>query len=188
MKIRRDWTDRTGRLSTINLELLAESLKERIYASLALLAVLLTIDPKHSTALHAAVIIGGTALSLWLASLVSSQMARRMVFGQPDAKQFEEDRQRHSPLLASAILPLLLVGLSARRPPRLQQCVRRRECFTPHRVRPRRRRERGTARFAVARPQVRARLVAGATRRLAQKTGRWGHAAGAIFHMRARNV
>lgn len=113
MKTRRDWTDRTGRLSTINLELLAESLKERIYASLALLAVLLTLDPKHSTPLHAATIIGGTALSLWLASLVSSQMARRMVFGQPDAKQFEEDQQRHSPLLASAILPLILVGLSA---------------------------------------------------------------------------
>ncbi len=112
MKTPRDWTDRTGRLSTINLELLADSLKERIYATLALLAVLLTIDPKHSEALHVAVIVGGTAFSLWLASLVSSQMARRMVFGRPDAKQFEEDQQRHSPLLATAVLPLILVGLA----------------------------------------------------------------------------
>ena len=87
-------------------------MKERIYASLALLAVLLTIDPAHSTPLHAAIVIGGTALSLWLASIMSSQMARRMVFGQPDAEQAEKDRQRHAPLLASAVLPLLLVGLA----------------------------------------------------------------------------
>jgi hypothetical protein len=110
---RRDWTDRTGRLSTIDLELLADSLKERIYASLALLAILLTLDPQHSSALHAATVIGGTALSLWLASIVSSQLANRMVFGKPDADRVEKDRQRHAPLLASAVLPLILVGLSS---------------------------------------------------------------------------
>lgn len=112
MKIRRDWTDRTGRLSTIDLELMADTLKERIYASLALLAVLLTLDPTHSSAGHAATVIGGTALSLWLASIVSARMAHRMVFGQPDADRAEKDRQRHAPLLASAVLPLILVGLS----------------------------------------------------------------------------
>jgi hypothetical protein len=109
---RHDWTDHTGRLSTIDLELLADSLKERIYASLALLAVLLTLDPTHSSTTHAAIVIGGTALSLWLASIVSAQMAHRMVFGQPDEEKFEKDRQRHAPLLASAVLPLILVGLS----------------------------------------------------------------------------
>ncbi len=113
MKLRRDWTDRTGRLSTIDLELLADTLKERIYASLAILAVLLTIDPAHSTAAHAATIIGGTALSLWLASIVSAQMAHRMVFGRPDTARIEKERQRHAPLLASAALPLILVGLSS---------------------------------------------------------------------------
>ncbi len=110
---RRDWTDRTGRLSTIDLELLADSLKERIYASLALLAVLLTVDPAHSSATHAAIVVGGTALSLWLASIVSSQMAHRMVFGQPNAEHVEKDKQRHAPLLASAVLPLILIGLSS---------------------------------------------------------------------------
>jgi hypothetical protein len=113
MKRRRDWTDRTGRLSTIDLELLADTLKERIYASLALLAVLLTLDPLRSSAQHAAIVIGGTALSLWLASIVSAQMAHRMVFGQPDADRVEKDRQRHAPLLASAVLPLIFVGVSS---------------------------------------------------------------------------
>lgn len=94
-------------------ELLADTLKERIYASLAILAVLLTIDTEHSSTTHAAVVIGGTALSLWAASFISSRMARRMVFGRsPEAEHTPRDSQKHAPLLASAVLPLILIGLS----------------------------------------------------------------------------
>ena len=92
-------------------ELLADTLKERIYATLAILAVLLTIDTQHSSVLHAAAVIGGTALSLWAASFISSRMAKRMVFGRaPEAEHTARDSQRHAPLLASAALPLILIG------------------------------------------------------------------------------
>jgi len=97
----------------IDPELLADTLKERIYASLALLAVLLTLDVQHASALHAAAIIFGTALSLWAASFISSRMAKRLVFGsRPEAAHSQRDSQKHAPLLASAALPLLLVGAS----------------------------------------------------------------------------
>lgn len=101
----------TDKQITIDPELQAEALKERIYATLALLAVLLTLDPAHATVLHATTVIGGTALSLWAASFISSRMAKRMVYGRsPEAEHTPRDSVRHAPLLASAAFPLVLVG------------------------------------------------------------------------------
>jgi uncharacterized membrane protein YeiH len=60
-------------------EYIADLLKERIYATLALLAVLISIDTAHSSSLHAAYIISGTIISLWAASMVATQMSRRMI-------------------------------------------------------------------------------------------------------------
>jgi hypothetical protein len=95
-------------------ELQAEALKERIYATLAILAVLLTLDATHTSAMHAAAIIGGTALSLWAASFISSRMAKRMVFGRsPQAEHTTRDSIKHAPLLASAAFPLLMVGAAS---------------------------------------------------------------------------
>jgi len=96
----------------IDLELMADTLKERIYATLALLAVLISIDASHTTALHVELLIGGTALSLWAASWIASQLARQMIFGRPDAEHIEREKQRHAPLLLSAVLPMFIVGLS----------------------------------------------------------------------------
>lgn len=100
-------------LSANDLELLTDVMKERIYASLALLAVLISVDPNHTSTSHVAFIVGGTALSLWAASAISSQMARRMVYGEANREQLEKDKQRHAPLLASAALPLIFIGISA---------------------------------------------------------------------------
>lgn len=98
----------------IDPELQVETLKERIYATLALLAVLLTLDPIHATAAQAAMTLGGTALSLWAASFIASRMAKRMVYGRaPEAEHTPRDSQRHAPLLASAAFPLILVGAAA---------------------------------------------------------------------------
>lgn len=99
--------------SSIDLELMADTLKERIYATLALLAILITIDASHTTALHVELVLGGTALSLWAASWISARLARQMIFGRPDAEHIEREKQRHAPLLLSAVLPMCIVGLSA---------------------------------------------------------------------------
>jgi hypothetical protein len=95
-------------------EYIADLLKERIYATLALLAVLISLDTRHTSPLHAAYIICGTIVSLWAASIVATQMSRRLVFQEQLDHSREVDHQirRHAPILASLAFPLLMVGLS----------------------------------------------------------------------------
>ena len=96
-------------------EYIADLLKERIYATLALLAVLISINPVHSNPLHAAAIICGTIVSLWAASIVATQMSRRMIFqGAVDHnKDATHQIRRHAPMLASLVFPLFMIGLAA---------------------------------------------------------------------------
>lgn len=96
-------------------EYVAELLKERIYATLALLAVLISIDTEHYSALHAVYIICGTIISLWAASIVATQMSRRLIFpGQLDhVQETHHQLRRHAPMLASLIFPLLMISLAA---------------------------------------------------------------------------
>jgi hypothetical protein len=96
------------------LELRAELLKERIYATLALLAVLISIDPHHTSSLKAAAIVAGTAFSLWIASLVATQMSYRIVMQKASLDKEALDRQylRHAPLLAAAFFPVFLILLT----------------------------------------------------------------------------
>jgi hypothetical protein len=96
-------------------EYIAELLKERIYATLALLAVMISIDTNHSSALHAAYIICGTIISLWAASIVSTQMSRRLVFkGELDhSEEMTHQMRRHAPMLAALVFPLLMILLAA---------------------------------------------------------------------------
>jgi len=99
-------------IGAIDLDFRAEILKERIYATLALLAVLLTIDTSHTSPLKAEAIIAGTAASLWAASLISTQMSRRIIKQQRLESEDTARRQLivHAPLLFSALLPLLTVA------------------------------------------------------------------------------
>lgn len=99
---------------TYELEMAAELLRERIYATLALIAVLISIDPNHSTPLVAAGIVAGTIISLWAASIASTQMSNRIVF-QNSVDHIVKLRvqiYRHMPMLYSLIFPLLLIGLA----------------------------------------------------------------------------
>ena len=97
----------------LDTELRVELLRERIYATIALLAVLLTLDTAHTSPIKAAVIVAGTALSLWAAGLVASQMSYRIIM-QKEQPKHSTDRQvlRHAPLLVAAIFPLFAISLS----------------------------------------------------------------------------
>jgi hypothetical protein len=96
-------------------EFIADLLKERIYATLALLAVLISIDTEHVSPVNAAFIMTGTILSLWAASIVATQMSRRMVFKNEldHSREVSHQIRRHAPMLASLIFPLAMIGLSA---------------------------------------------------------------------------
>ncbi len=97
-----------------SLEFRAELLKERIYATLALLAVLLTLDPHHSSAGQAALIVGGTVLSLWAASLIATTMSYRVVMQRVvPRRNFRRQLLLHSALLTAAAFPLLTFGMAA---------------------------------------------------------------------------
>lgn len=98
-------------------EYIADLLKERIYATLALLAVLISIDSEHTSALHAVYIICGTIISLLAASLVATQMSRRLVFrGELNAREEATHQlRRHAPMLAALVFPLLMIGLAMAR-------------------------------------------------------------------------
>ncbi|MFE6889050.1 hypothetical protein [Streptomyces sp. NPDC057694] len=92
-----------------------ERLKERIYASLTLLAVLVGLamsgHPSHS---GAAVAVAVTALGLWLATLVADLQAHPVAHGsRPGVREIRHVLFVSSPLLTSAVGPLLLIGLSA---------------------------------------------------------------------------
>jgi hypothetical protein len=95
------------------LEFRAELLKERIYATFVLLAVLLTIDVTHTTPFRAVVVLGGATLSLWAASLVASRMSYRIVM-----KRIESDRKlnlrlaQHRPLIYAALFPVFMATLA----------------------------------------------------------------------------
>lgn len=101
--------------SQLHKEHIAELLRERIYATLALLAILISIDTQHATPRHAALIISGTIFSLWAASLVATLMARRVVYqGELDADHEREHQlRRHAPMLATLVFPMFMIGLSA---------------------------------------------------------------------------
>lgn len=95
------------------LEFRAELLKERIYATFVLLAVLLTIDVNHMSAQRVLLVVSGTVLSLWAASLVASRMSYRIVM-----RRIESDKKlslrlaQHRPLIYAALFPIFMTLLA----------------------------------------------------------------------------
>lgn len=97
------------------LEALGERLKERIYAAITMLAVVVALaqnpHTRHSTA---ATYVVGTAVGLWLATLVADVQAHRVVHQRlPDRREAQHLLFVSSPLLSCAAGPLLMTGLSA---------------------------------------------------------------------------
>ncbi|MBA9001162.1 hypothetical protein [Thermomonospora cellulosilytica] len=93
----------------------AERLKERIYATITIVAVLMGLfrSPDISHA-DAALVVVITAVGLWAAMLSADWQVYRIVHG---AHPYGRDRRRMvyvtAPLLSSAVLPLVLICLSA---------------------------------------------------------------------------
>ncbi|MFC0843012.1 hypothetical protein ACFH04_04540 [Streptomyces noboritoensis] len=97
------------------LEALRERLKERIYAAITMLAVVVALaqnpHTRHSTA---ATYVLGTAVGLWLATLVADAQAHRVVHQRlPSRREVRHMLFVSSPLLSCAVGPLLMTGLSA---------------------------------------------------------------------------
>ncbi|WP_328371126.1 hypothetical protein OG800_47225 [Streptomyces sp. NBC_00445] len=101
--------------SAQKLEVLGERLKERIYAVITMLVVLVGLAQNtHTQHGTAAWYVTGTAVGLWLATLVADMQAHRVVH-----QRLANRREvRHllfvsSPLLSCAVGPLLMIALSA---------------------------------------------------------------------------
>ncbi|MGI5404643.1 hypothetical protein ACQEVG_35330 [Streptomyces sp. CA-135486] len=96
-------------------DIAAGRLKERIYATITLTAVVVTLAeaeaPDH---LEAGLTVAVSALGVWLATLVADEQAHRAVSGR-SANRTEIRTALHvsSPLLLSAVGPLVLIGMSA---------------------------------------------------------------------------
>lgn len=102
-------------VTTHRAEVWGERLKERIYASLTLLAVLVGLaQGGHPTHKGAAVSVGVTALGLWLATLVADLQAHPVVHGNRlSLRKIRTTLFTSGPLLSSAIGPVVLIALSA---------------------------------------------------------------------------
>jgi hypothetical protein len=93
----------------------AARLKERIYATITLTAVVVTLAEAEATDhAEAALTVAVTALGVWLATIVADEQAHRAMSGR-GASRAEIRTAMHvsSPLLLSAVGPLVLIGMSA---------------------------------------------------------------------------
>jgi hypothetical protein len=98
------------------LEHIAENMKERIYATLTLLAVIAALwqTADHHTVMGTVASVLGTATALWLATLIAARMSYRAVHAKRmTTHDYRKILFTSSGLFAPAILPTLLVFLSA---------------------------------------------------------------------------
>jgi hypothetical protein len=111
--LRRDRQDHGG----LSLEEITEFLKERIYATITLLALLATLwqTAEHITAKGAIFSVIGTVIGLWLAVGVSARMSYKVAHGKNmDIAEYIKISRAHSALLAPAfpVVVLILVSLT----------------------------------------------------------------------------
>lgn len=92
-------------------ETIAENMKERVYSTITLLAVLVGLwrDGDHSV-LGAIGAIVGAVVAIWLATLIANRLSYRAVHGKPiSRREYVRSFYTASGLLAPAIAPILLV-------------------------------------------------------------------------------
>ncbi|MFI9105828.1 hypothetical protein ACIGXA_35520 [Streptomyces fildesensis] len=96
-------------------ETMAERLKERIYATITMIAVVVGLTMVDDLeAGDAAVSVAATSLGLWLATLVADDQGHRAVHHRSTTwPEFRRLLYVSSPLLLSAAGPLILIGVSA---------------------------------------------------------------------------
>ncbi|MEV7991891.1 hypothetical protein AB0O67_08230 [Streptomyces sp. NPDC086077] len=96
-------------------DIAAARLKERIYATLTLTAVVVAlVETEHPEHLESALTVAVTALGVWLATLVADEQSHRALTGRSTSPQeLRTAVYVSSPLLLTAAGPLVLIGVSA---------------------------------------------------------------------------
>lgn len=97
------------------LEHRAEVLRERIYGTITLIAVMIGLGGHDVTATHALLTVIGTALSLWAAGLVATRLSRHIVLGDVPEQigGVRHHLRQHRALLLVALLPTASLSLAA---------------------------------------------------------------------------
>lgn len=101
-------------LSVEQREIFADNLRERVYSTITLIAVLTVLwqNGQHS-AIGAIGAIAGSVIALWLATLISIRMSYRAVHGKPiDRRNYTTAFFTASGLLAPAIVPVVIIALA----------------------------------------------------------------------------
>ena len=96
-------------------EHVAENMKERIYATITLIAVMVALwqTARHHTVVGSIATIVGTVTALWLATLMSARMSHRVVHNKSmSARSHAQLMFASSGLFMPAITPVLFLGLS----------------------------------------------------------------------------
>ncbi|MGV9499447.1 hypothetical protein [Streptomyces sp. NPDC003642] len=93
---------------------LADRLKERIYATITMIAVVVGLSLGEVGALGAVATVVTTALGLWLAAFVADQQAHRTVHRRfATGPELRRMLYVSSPLLSCAVGPAVLIALAA---------------------------------------------------------------------------
>lgn len=93
-------------------EVIAENMKERVYATITLLAVIAALwqTSAHHSVRGAVLTIAGTVVALFFATLISARMSYRAVHNKSiEPKQYQHVIFTTSGLLAPALTPILIV-------------------------------------------------------------------------------
>ncbi|AWK13207.1 hypothetical protein DDQ41_29840 [Streptomyces spongiicola] len=90
-------------------------MKERIYATITITAVTVALsETAHPAHLESALTVAVTALGVWLATLVADEQSHRALTGRgATLGEIRAALYVSSPLLLSAVGPLVLIGVSA---------------------------------------------------------------------------
>lgn len=96
-------------------EVVAENMKERVYSTITLLAVLVTMwqNAAHHSHIGAIGSIAGAVIGVWAATLIAARMSYRAVHGKAiDRTDYVRTFFTSSGLLAPAISPILIIAIS----------------------------------------------------------------------------
>lgn len=107
--------DRFSSIPVAAREVVAENMKERIYSTITLLAVLVTMwqNASHHSHIGAIGSIAGAVAGVWAATLIAARMSYRAVHGKPiDRRDYVKTFFTSSGLLAPAISPILIIAIS----------------------------------------------------------------------------
>lgn len=111
-----DRQERLSRLTPEMREVIAENMKERVYSTITLIAVLTVMwqHPSSHSPFGAIMTILGSVAALWAATLISIRMSYRAVNGKPiSSTEYRKTFFTSSGLLAPAIAPILIIAIGA---------------------------------------------------------------------------